>query len=78
MARRVAKGKGVRFGAPVKARRGLGGHKGKGHSGPTDPHGYRSSMPGKRAKGAEPREENHPGHRMLAAGRRAKHMSAGY
>jgi len=72
MSRRVVKGRGVRVGAPAKARKGLGGMKRPGTTFGSMPKGYSSGLGPSSQKAAKGREEAHPGHRMMAAGRRAK------
>ena len=71
MSRRVVKGKGVRVGAPIKARKGRGGMHRPGTFG-SEPHGYSSGLQPSHQRAAKGREESHPGHRMMAAGKRAK------
>lgn len=78
MSRRVVKGKGVRVGAPAKARKGLGGLKRPGTTFGSAPKGYSSGLSPSYKQGAKGREEAHPGHRMTQAGRRARKFSSGH
>ena len=70
-----------------KVQKGLfKGQKGKGKKGPVGmkrpgttfggaPKGYSSGIQPSYSPGAKGREETHPGHRMLAAGKRARKMN---
>ena len=78
MSRRVVRGKGVRVGAPAKARKGLGGMKRPGTTFGGAPKGYSSGIPPSMQHGAKGREEAHPGHRMMAAGKRARKTSGNH
>jgi hypothetical protein len=83
MSRKVMKGKGNRLqamglGKSRPGKKGMGGMKRPGTTFGTAPKGYSSGIQPSYAPGAKGREEAHPGHRMLAAGKRAKRMQGNW
>jgi hypothetical protein len=85
MSRRVQKGRpgntklhamGLKQGRHGK--KGTTGMKRPGTSFGSAPSGYSSGIPPSQQRAAKGREESHPGHRMLAAGRRARQQTKGF